>query len=142
MFIRYSLLAAIACLGIQQATAQVVQLPTIRTFGTQGTVLVPDQGGVHLGSVGRAAMGSVQRGVPFLPGSRSGIGMQSSRVGATAHATIIDLQAMDEQIRGMPSPPPRRSVYNSRRPDSFDAAMRLHQQHSQRASFGAPAKIW
>ena len=78
-------------------SAQVVQLPTIQTFGTQGTVVVPDQGGISLGSVNRAAMGSTRRGLPFIGGGPRAIGKTVSHAGASVHATIINLEELDRE---------------------------------------------
>jgi hypothetical protein len=125
-------LCGLACCA--NAKAQVVQLPTIQTFGTQATVVVPDRGGIQLGSVTRAGMSSTQRGVPFLGGRRSGIGTSVSHVGASVHATIIDLNEMDRAILHQPLPsrhlaPP----LQNRHPSSLGSALEMH-QHARGAA--------
>lgn len=85
--------ARIACLAIlvavmqtSFAAAQVVQLPSFRSFSYSGGVLVPDGGGVSLGGNSSAL---------DLPGFQS-----HRHAGMSVHATIIDLDEMDRQILG------------------------------------------
>jgi hypothetical protein len=81
----------------QSGTAQTVQLPSISSFSYSGSVLVPDRGSTSLGGVSRSAMGRSSRGL----GNRAfGAGLGHS--GARAHVTIIDNDAIDRQIRGLP----------------------------------------
>ena len=90
----------------QRAAAQVVQLPTFRSFGVGTTVLVPDRGRAVLGGVNRGQAGTVSRGVPGLggiPGAgrlfnnrASGSSIGGSTVSVTA--TIIDLNELDEAV--------------------------------------------
>lgn len=88
------------------AAGQIIQLPTFVYFAPSTSVLVPDGGSAHLGSVGRAGYGHVSRGVPGL-GKVPGIGRLfrnqsiSSHVRATTssvHVTVIDLAAMDRAV--------------------------------------------
>ncbi len=82
------------------AQAQTVQLPTMQTFSSTGSVLVPDRGGAFLGGVNRAASGYSRRGVPlFGAGSPTPIGRQVSATQTSVHATIIDLNEWDQQMR-------------------------------------------
>ncbi|MEM6777772.1 MAG: hypothetical protein AAF670_08950 [Planctomycetota bacterium] len=74
------------CLFGKDAGAQVVQLPSTRIFSYSGSVAVPDRGATYLGGNSSAALG---------PGG-SALSTRSLR----AHATIIDLDAMDRQILG------------------------------------------
>ncbi len=76
--------------------AQVVQLPSYRSFSYSGSAWVPDGGTVALGGVNTARYGSSVSG--FGPLSRSGIGGGSSSQTLSASAQIIDLDAMDEAI--------------------------------------------
>ena len=71
-----------------------VQLPSFSRFSYGGSVLVPDGGSAHLGSVKRAASGSSRRGLSRAFGSQQSISQ------ASVHAQIIDLQEMDRQILG------------------------------------------
>lgn len=88
------------------AFSQVVMLPTQRQFSVSTSVLVPDRGMAHLGSIGRVREGSVTRGVPGLAQlpmagrlfRNQGIGREVGHVGATVTATIIDLQELDRQV--------------------------------------------
>ncbi len=125
---RCLVLLMFALAGAGLAQAQTVQLPTYHSFYSTGSVLVPDRGGAFLGGVTRNATGSVRRGLPGLGAVPSGIGQSASRVGASVHVTIIDLQAMDRQIL---SQSPRGNTYvPSRRagsgPSSLGQALELH----------------
>lgn len=70
----------------RSAEAQVVQLPSFRSFSYSGGVLVPDRGSALLGGSSSAL---------DLPGFRS-----HRHAGMSVHATIIDLDEMDRQILG------------------------------------------
>ncbi len=93
-------------LTTQRASGQAVQLPTVRQFTASTTVSVPDRGSAQLGGVRRAAVGSTSRGVPGLgrmPGAgrlfkNRAIGSTSSVSNLRVHATIIDLNEMDQAI--------------------------------------------
>lgn len=96
----------LAGLGVGDARAQVVQLPSFGQTGVSTTVVVPDRGSAYLGGVQRGAMGSRTQGVPLL-GNVPGAGplfrnraAGSSLAGSsfTAHATIIDLAEMDREL--------------------------------------------
>lgn len=87
---------AIVC---ETASAQVVQLPSIQTFSYTGSVLVPDRGTASLGGISRSGSFSNRQGFgPFTRGGNSGF---ASRSNLSASATIIDLDEMDRQIRGI-----------------------------------------
>ena len=88
------------------ARAQVVQLPTFRSFSVSTTVSVPDRGAAYLGGVTRGAWSSSSRGVPGLsqlPGvnrlfTNRAIGSSLSSSHAYATATIIDHAEMDRML--------------------------------------------
>ena len=86
---------ALAILATSHANGQVVQLPTVRTFGMTTTVSVPDRGAVLMGGVTRSANSRSSRRVPGL-GSAATQGHSLS--GAHVIATIIDLQAWDAAV--------------------------------------------
>ena len=111
------LLAILLSLSTVVAQAQVVMLPTHRIFSTSGSVLVPDRGMTHLGSVRWAREGSTTRGVPGLaqlPGvgrlfRNQAFSREMGTSGAAVTATIIDLHELDQQVLGqarfrVPSP--------------------------------------
>ncbi|QDS86511.1 hypothetical protein EC9_06750 [Rosistilla ulvae] len=89
------LTAAVTMLAAQTCSAQVVMLPTFGTFQYSGSVLVPDGGSAHLGSIGRSAESSRNSGW----GSRA-TGRSISRGTMSAHVQIIDLAEMDRQLLG------------------------------------------
>ncbi|TWT50624.1 hypothetical protein Pla22_33670 [Rubripirellula amarantea] len=89
-------LVAVAVMATD-ASAQVVQRPSIETFTYSGSVLVPDQGSTYLGGVSRASTSSSRRGLNHR------FGGAMSHHGAAVSATIIDLDAMDRAIRGTDS---------------------------------------
>ena len=93
---------------VSQSHAQVVQLPSISTFSYSGTVLVPDSGSAYLGGRYAAASSSQRR-----LGSRAA-GLSIGVSGASVHATIIDLNAMDRAILGA-DPSTRSAPGNDRR---------------------------
>ncbi|MEM9585680.1 MAG: hypothetical protein AAGA03_00240 [Planctomycetota bacterium] len=92
---RTALLLGLFYASADQAKAQVVQLPTFRSFQYQGSVLVPDQGTASLGGNSGAALGRTRSRF----GGRSS-GQSLFRSQPTISATIIDNQAMDRQILG------------------------------------------
>ncbi len=102
------LLATLLSLSAVVAQAQVVMLPTQRIFSTSGSVLVPDRGMAHLGSVSWAREGSTTRGVPGLaqlPGvgrlfRNQAFSREMGTSGAVVTATIIDLHELDQQVLG------------------------------------------
>lgn len=104
------LLVSLACIlsvgSAQAQVAQVVQLPTFRSFSVSTTVSVPDRGAAYLGGVSRGAWGSNSRGVPGLsqvPGlnrlfTNRSIGSSLSSSHAYATAWIIDHAEMDRML--------------------------------------------
>jgi hypothetical protein len=88
------------------AAQTVVQLPNFAFTTVNTTVTVPDQGNALLGSVNRAREGSVSRGVPLLGKvpfvnrgfNNRGIGRDVSALQMRAHATIINLDELDEAV--------------------------------------------
>lgn len=103
------LLVCLAVAGlsdVQPVAGQVVMLPTHRTFSASTSVLVPDRGMAHLGSISRAREGSVTRGIPGLAQlpmagrlfRNQGIGREVGHAGAAVTTTIIDLRELDEQV--------------------------------------------
>ena len=102
----------LVCMGIaslccdRPVVGQVLMLPTQRTFSASTSVLVPDRGMAHLGSISRAREGSVTRGIPGLAQlpiagrlfRNQAIGRDLGHVGAAVTATIIDLREHDEQV--------------------------------------------
>ncbi|QDV41992.1 hypothetical protein Enr13x_18350 [Stieleria neptunia] len=90
---------ALLTLGIDHlASAQsTIQLPSFSRFTYSGSVLVPTGGRASLGGVSRSASGRSSR-----RGGGRGIGAGVGHAGASAHVTIIDHDAIDRQIRGLP----------------------------------------
>lgn len=91
------------------ATAQVVQLPSIRRFSYSGGVLVPDRGSVYLGGNSSSAMSRQTRGLPPFP--QSGFGGGTTTSGASLSATIIDQQEIDRQLLGQSAESLARSIH-------------------------------
>jgi hypothetical protein len=92
-----------------QSHAQVVQLPSIRTFSYSGTVLVPDSGSAYLGGNYSGSASSQRR----FGSQAAGVGMGVA--GASVRTTIIDLDAMDGEILGA-DPKSLRGPHNTSRP--------------------------
>ncbi len=100
----------IVCLAIVATTnsvqAQVVQLPTFRSFSVSTTVSVPDRGAAYLGGVTRGNWSSSSHGVPGLshvPGAgrlfkNRSIASSVSSSHGYASATIIDHAEMDRMV--------------------------------------------
>ncbi|MGB7342989.1 MAG: hypothetical protein WBD20_02140 [Pirellulaceae bacterium] len=78
----------------QGSLPSVVQLPSFSSFSYDGTLLVPDGGEAHLGSVKRSASSSSRNGL-----SRAG-GFEHSISQATAKVHIIDNAEIDRQLLG------------------------------------------
>ncbi|QDT13901.1 hypothetical protein [Planctomycetes bacterium K23_9] len=78
----------------QRQLPSVVQLPSFSSFSYDGSVLVPDGGEAHLGSVKRSASGSSRRGLSRASGFDHGISQ------ATAKVHIIDHAEIDRQLLG------------------------------------------
>ena len=96
-----SLIFACACTLIvclesrsQGQAPTTIQLPSFSSFSYQGTVVVPDRGQAHLGSVRRSARGTSRRGLSRAFGSDQSIAQ------ASVKAHIIDHAEMDRQILG------------------------------------------
>ena len=103
------LLMSMAVLGLccdRPVFGQVLMLPTQRNFSASTSVLVPDRGMTHLGSISRAREGSITRGIPGLAQlpmagrlfRNQAIGRDLGHTGASVTATIIDLRELDEQV--------------------------------------------
>lgn len=89
----------IALLTTAAAHAQIVQLPSLRSFSVRTSVLVPDSGGAYLGGVNRSSHWMASRGPGWGPLGRTrgrAGGMSSSGVMVTA--TIIDNHELDELV--------------------------------------------
>jgi len=88
------------------AHGQVIHLPTVSTFSVRTTVVVPDAGTAHLGSIRRYRSQRTSRGVPLLSGipyinrgfRNTAIARESSTGSATVTATIIDLDELDKAV--------------------------------------------
>jgi len=80
------------------ASGQTIQLPSFSRFTYSGSVLVPTGGSTSLGGVSRSATGRTTRG-------RQGraFGAAHAHAGAAAQVTIIDNDAIDRRIRGVPA---------------------------------------
>lgn len=88
---------AVIALSRSAEAQTTVQLPTFNTFRYSGSVLVPTGGSTSLGGVSRSASGRTSR-----RGGGRGFGENVGHAGAQAHVTIIDNDAIDRQIRGLP----------------------------------------
>ncbi|MCS7467641.1 hypothetical protein NZK35_13390 [Stieleria sp. ICT_E10.1] len=90
---------ALLTLGVDQiASAQsTIQLPSFSRFTYSGSVLVPTGGSTSLGGVSRSTSGRSSR-----RGGGRGIGAGVGHAGAGARVTIIDHDAIDRQLRGLP----------------------------------------
>jgi hypothetical protein len=78
----------------------------LRSFSTQGTVVVPDRGSTLMGGIHRAQTGRNEFGVPMLPlrpfkNAASGMTRSASSVRVTAW--IHDFEAMDEYLLNQPT---------------------------------------
>ncbi len=96
-FVRILAILALV-LNATTARAQVVQMPSVHSFGTSGAVNVPDMGDATLGGNRSMRSGSVTSGAGPLSSRSFGSGMSGGS--ASVNAVIIDLQAMDEAILG------------------------------------------
>lgn len=88
------------------ATAQVIQLPSFNHFYYNGgSVLVPDGGTASLGGFGYSAYNyRRRRGLgffPYYPGYYGPIVSNYHSLNVTAN--VIDLNAMDQQLMGVPA---------------------------------------
>ncbi|WP_182866820.1 hypothetical protein [Stieleria mannarensis] len=98
------------------ASAQsTVQLPSFSRFSYSGSVLVPVGGSASLGGVSRSASGISRRGSRAI-GAGVGRAGALGHAGASAHVTIIDHDAIDRQLRGLPPKSQGRSSASARPP--------------------------
>ena len=77
--------------------AQVVQLPTYSSFSTNTTVVVPDHGGSHVGSLNRASSGRNEFG--GFSRRRVATGSERAAAGVDVAVTIHDMQELDAAHR-------------------------------------------
>lgn len=94
------LIAVVAFAGIQiiasHASAQVIQLPSYRTFSYSGGASIPDSGTGFLGGTRYSSSGSTTRGWgPYAPRAA---GRSSGGSSLSARVDIIDLAALDDAI--------------------------------------------
>ncbi|MCC6511245.1 MAG: hypothetical protein IT423_19240 [Pirellulaceae bacterium] len=87
--------------SVSGAQAQVVQLPSVGSFGVSTTVSVPDQGTAAIGGTGFSRGSRATDG--FGPALRRGGTSQLSSSSMSMTATVIDLAAMDEAILDAPA---------------------------------------
>tara|TARA_R110002072_G_scaffold11227_6_gene51222 strand:+ start:148 stop:1344 length:1197 start_codon:yes stop_codon:yes gene_type:complete len=87
--------------GAELASAQVVQVPSVRRFSSTGGMLIPDRGTGSMGGVSSYQSGRSSRG-RFSPGVAQG---GSTRAGNTSvSVTIIDHDEIDRQLLGNADP--------------------------------------
>jgi hypothetical protein len=89
--------ALLAAPAIARAQFSTVMLPSQSQFSVSTTVMVPDSGGVLMGSVNRAASGRVSRG--FGPFTNRAFGRSLGSSTASAHVYVIDLGEMDRRMQ-------------------------------------------
>ncbi len=119
-------LVTLVYLGVTSgARAQVVQLPTFRTFGMSTTVSVPDRGSAYLGGISGSSMHRRERGVPGLGhvplagrafGNRA-IGGRTRAGGVSVSAHIHDFEAMEDDLLRQANPVVGRATAAARPPD-------------------------
>ncbi len=98
---RRAVAIAVVCLTgwlERPAPGQTIQLPSFHRFSYSGGVLVPDRGSASLGGVSRSYSSRTSR-----RGSGVARGGGLSHAGASARVTIIDHEAIDRQLRGLPA---------------------------------------
>ncbi len=79
-----------------ECRAQVVQLPSYRSFSTSGSALVPDRGTATLGGGGYSSSARTRAGWgPYANSAASG---NTGATSISASVQIIDLAALDEAI--------------------------------------------
>ncbi|MCU0958560.1 MAG: type II and III secretion system protein [Pirellulaceae bacterium] len=101
-----SVAALLVVLGQRALDAQTLQLPTLRFFSVQTSVLAPDRGGAMLGGVTRSQSRSQAAGVPGvagLPGlgrltRNRGIDRVDAAGTVSVHATVIDHAVLDQAV--------------------------------------------
>jgi hypothetical protein len=74
-----------------------VMLPSQQQFSVNTSVLVPDSGGVLLGSINRASSGYISRG--FGPFTNRAFGRSLGSSTASAHVYVIDLGEIDRRMQ-------------------------------------------
>lgn len=98
----------------EATVAQWVQLPTLNTFSIDSSVSVPDSGSGYLGSTRN------QRAANTGQGFSQAAGRTSSGTSTSVHATIIDLDELDQMIRAHSGPRPTKialsKTYTERQP--------------------------
>lgn len=101
-----ALLSAVGLLGMPSSLpAQVVQLPSMSSFGYSGAMNVPDRGQAYFGGVGSMqARSRVSSGLPLASRAMS---QSVSGTSVSVSATVIDLQAMDAALLAQPVDQPR-----------------------------------
>jgi len=109
---RILFIVAVAVLSSQVCVAQqplgtTVQLPTVRSFGINTTVSVPDGGTLYIGGVGSSGSSSVSRG-----GSR-GIGSSVAGPGVSISAQLIIGAEVDAELERLG----RLAIARKARPD-------------------------
>jgi hypothetical protein len=111
-------LACVAVFVTGSTHAQVVQLPTFRSFSLGTTVSVPDRGNAYLGGVSRSAMSRSEQGLPILGrvpvagrafGNRA-IAGRTEVSGARVSAYIHNFEEMEEELLGQANIASRRSM--------------------------------
>jgi hypothetical protein len=115
----------------QPLPATTVQLPSYSYFSASSTISVPDRGGVILGGVNRARDSNTTRG--FGPFANRGRASDRGASTVSVHATIIDLEELDEAVLAEAA---RRR--GARTPSSADEADALSLGASRHA---APASV-
>lgn len=143
-------LAVTSLYCVTPVAAQVVMLPTYRIFSTSGSVLVPDRGMAHLGSISYAREGSVTRGIPGLAQlpmagrlfRNQGIGREVGHAGAAVTATIIDLRELDEQVLASARVPvpSAEEIQLARQADFLVRNLARHTSHSPSATLSREVK--
>lgn len=90
-------MAILAAPGVALGQFSTVMLPSQSQFSVNTTVMVPDSGGVLLGSVNRASSGYLSRG--FGPFTNKAFGRSLGSSTASAHVYVIDLGEMDRRMQ-------------------------------------------
>ncbi len=127
------------------ADAQIVQLPTFRTFGMSTTVSVPDRGSASLGGVSSSSMYRRERGLPGFGNAPFGSRALGNRTiaggartgGLNVSAQIHDFEAMEHDLLRNARGVAGRSPPKTHAPDvagrSSIAELRRQQATRQRA---------
>jgi hypothetical protein len=104
---RFGIMAWLCCGALTcSASAQVIQIPTFRSFTVDTTVWVPDSGGSYLGGTSSAMSGFDTRGVPLLGKAplvdrlfkNRAIGSSLNSAGASAHVAVHSMSDLDRAI--------------------------------------------